>query len=320
MARPIRVEFEGALYHVTARGNERREIFRSDSDRTMFMAALEQCVEENGLVLHAWCLMPNHYHLILATPRANLSRALGWLQTTYTVRFNRRHSRSGHLFQGRFKAHLVEADDYARGLVRYLHLNPVRSKHNKGAPITLEEWERLQAFPWSSHKDYMGKRQPPRWRSLDWLAFFGASRRVAIKEYARYMKLCLEEPVQSPWKELRGGLVLGGEELWTRISRVVRSKTGAEELHWRRREAHTAARTERLRKLVDQEEDTRVKIWLQVRLGHQRKVDIAREHGYRDGSAILQILKRLEHSAANNRALQRKLNGFRALNVSSVQS
>ena len=100
MARPIRIEFEGAIYHVTARGNERREIFRSDDDRALFLATLEECVKENGVALHAWCLMPNHYHLIIETPHGNLSRAVGWLQTTYTVRFNRRHARSGHLFQG----------------------------------------------------------------------------------------------------------------------------------------------------------------------------------------------------------------------------
>ena len=124
MARPIRIQFEGAVYHVTARGNERREIFRSDTDRARFVSTLEECVVANGLVLHAWCLMPNHYHLLIETPRGNLSRAVGWLQTTYTVRFNRRHGRSGHLFQGRFKAHLVEADSYAMELIRYIHLNP----------------------------------------------------------------------------------------------------------------------------------------------------------------------------------------------------
>ena len=113
MARPIRIEYEGAVYHVIARGNERRKIFRSDDDRRLFLATLEQCVKENELTLHAWCLMPNHYHLVIETPRGNLSRALGWLQTAYTVRFNRRRPRSSHLFQGRFKAQLVEADSYA---------------------------------------------------------------------------------------------------------------------------------------------------------------------------------------------------------------
>jgi len=99
MARLIRVEFEGAVYHAMARGNERRTIFRSDSDRELFLQTLAETGSQFGLLVHVYCLMPNHYHLVVETPRGNLSRALGWLQVTYTVRFNRRHRRSGHLFQ-----------------------------------------------------------------------------------------------------------------------------------------------------------------------------------------------------------------------------
>ena len=99
MARPIRVEYEGAVYHVTARGNERRRIYRSDRDRQRFLETLAETVREHGLRLHGYCLMPNHYHLLVETPRGNLSRAIGWSQTTYTIRFNRRYRRSGHLFQ-----------------------------------------------------------------------------------------------------------------------------------------------------------------------------------------------------------------------------
>src|SRR5258708_28566693 len=137
MARPIRVEFPGAVYHVTARGNERRRTFRDDADRRQFLATLGQAAAENGLRVHGFCLMPNHYHLLVETPRGNLSRAIGWLQTTYTIRFNHRHRRSGHLFQGRFKAHLVEADSYSMELLRYVHLNPVRPR-DKSAPVPVE--------------------------------------------------------------------------------------------------------------------------------------------------------------------------------------
>ena len=114
MARPVRVEFENAVYHVTARGNERKDIYRDVADRQCFLETLEEAVGRFGVVVHAYCLLDNHYHLLLQTPRANLTGAAGWLQTTYSIRFNRRHKRSGHLFQGRFKAHLVEADLYAR--------------------------------------------------------------------------------------------------------------------------------------------------------------------------------------------------------------
>src|SRR5687768_14935552 len=133
MSRPLRVEYEHAAYHVTARGNERRRIFRSDADRELFLQTLAQTVALHGLVVHGFCLMPNHYHLLVETPRGNLSQATGWLQATYTIRFNRRHRRSGHLFQGRFKAHLIERDGYAPTLLRYVHLNPVRAREKKAA-------------------------------------------------------------------------------------------------------------------------------------------------------------------------------------------
>ena len=155
MARPIRVEYADAVYHVTARGNERKAIYRDDVDRQRFLETLGQAVERFRVIVHAYCLMPNHYHLLLQTPRANLSAAAGWLQTTYSVRFNRRHRRSGHLFHGRFKAHLVEEDAYARELVKYVHLNPVRPK-NKRKRVPVELKGELAEFRWSSHRAYAG--------------------------------------------------------------------------------------------------------------------------------------------------------------------
>ena len=186
MARPLRVEFPGAVYHVTARGNERRRTFRDDLDRRQFLATLEQAVQQHALRVHAFCLMPNHYHLLVETPCGNLSRGLGWLQTTYTIRFNRRHRRSGHLFQGRFKAHLVEADSYAMELLRYLHLNPVRPR-DKTAPVPREGRRTLREYPWSSHRAYLGKAAAPPWLCTDWLSFFGRKRQEAQKDYARFV-------------------------------------------------------------------------------------------------------------------------------------
>src|SRR5271156_5761045 len=121
MGRPLRVEFAGALYHVTARGNERRPVFRDDEDHHIFLATLAQASEEFGLRLHAYCLMPNHYHLLVETPRANLSRAIGWFQPPYSIPFTRRPGRTGHLSQGRFKAQVIDAEDYALQLVCYVH-------------------------------------------------------------------------------------------------------------------------------------------------------------------------------------------------------
>ncbi|MCX7915276.1 MAG: transposase [Verrucomicrobiae bacterium] len=140
VARAIRVQFAGVVYHVMARGNERRKIFRDDRDRQRFVETLAEAVERFGLRLQAWCLMPNHYHLVVGAPRGNLSRGIGWLQATYTARFNARLRGAGHLFQGRFKAQSVGADEYGRWLVEYVHLNPVRPRRkgeNDLLPITL---------------------------------------------------------------------------------------------------------------------------------------------------------------------------------------
>ena len=126
MARALRIEIEGGRYHVTARGNERRPIFRKDSDRFHFLELLAELPGRFGVRVHAYVLMDNHYHLILETPEANLSRAVQWLNVSYSVWFNRRHRRSGHLLQGRFKAILLEEDQGLQQVARYLHLNPAR--------------------------------------------------------------------------------------------------------------------------------------------------------------------------------------------------
>src|SRR5205085_837556 len=126
VARAPRIERPDGWYHVTARGNERKAIFRSDRDRNHFCELLAEQVERFGVVLHAYVLMPNHYHLLVQTPQPNLSRAMQWLNVSYSVWFNLRHRRSGHLFQGRFKAILFEPQASALLLSRYVHLNPVR--------------------------------------------------------------------------------------------------------------------------------------------------------------------------------------------------
>ena len=128
MARALRLEFEGALYHVCARGNKRERIFNTAKDYLLFVQLLTQSIERFGIELHAYVLLPNHFHLLAATPRANLSRWMHWLLVSYSVSFNLRHRGSGHLFQGRFKSFLVEGDDYVLELSRYIHLNPVRGR------------------------------------------------------------------------------------------------------------------------------------------------------------------------------------------------
>ncbi len=306
MARPIRVEFAGAVYHVMARGNERREVFRDDPDRQRFLETLAEAVARFGLRLYAYCLMPNHYHLLLATPRANLSRAMGWLQTTYTARFNRRHRRSGHLFQGRYKAQLVEADVYAQWLVEYIHLNPVRPRR-KSDPIPVARAAELARYRWSSHRDYAGlNRQPASWLSLDWLAYWGRTRREGQAAYRQRLRGAFGEPARNPWEQLLHGLVLGSEELHAKAQALLAEKAGQEERHWTKA-VESAPWQERVRQQAAACADRRIQIWTRVRLGGERGVDVARDYGYASGNGIGQVVKRLEQRAVEDTRLKQLL-------------
>jgi putative transposase len=128
MARPLRLEFAGAIYHLTSRGNAREKVFFSDADRELFLSTLAGVVSRYGWICPAYCLMANHYHLLIETPRANLSNGMRQPNGIYTQRFNRRHNRVGHLFQGRFKAIVVERESHLLELCRYIFLNPLRVK------------------------------------------------------------------------------------------------------------------------------------------------------------------------------------------------
>src|SRR3990172_12124934 len=147
MARPPRIEFPGAFYHVIARGNQKQDIFLDDEDRSEYLGRLRHYKEERGFVLYAYVLMSNHLHLLIETPKAPLSKIMQLLNFTYTRHFNRKYGKVGHLFQGRYKSFLCDRDEYLLGLVRYIHLNPVRAK--------------MVTFPheygWSSHLEYLGK-------------------------------------------------------------------------------------------------------------------------------------------------------------------
>lgn len=127
MARPLRIEYPGAFYHVTSRGNEQKDVFKSQKDREKFLSYVESAVVRYGAVVHTWCLMSNHYHLLLETPSGNLSQIMRHINGAYTTYFNVKRKRAGHLFQGRYKAILVEAGAYALEFSRYMHLNPVRA-------------------------------------------------------------------------------------------------------------------------------------------------------------------------------------------------
>jgi REP element-mobilizing transposase RayT len=138
MARPLRLQFPGAVYHLTSRGNARQKVFLTDADRELFLNTLTRVVRRYDWVCHAYCLMANHYHLLVETPKANLSIGMRQLNGIYTQSFNRRHNRTGHLFQGRFKAILVERKSHLLELCRYIVLNPARNGETAGRIMQYE--------------------------------------------------------------------------------------------------------------------------------------------------------------------------------------
>jgi len=200
MSRPLRIGYSGALYHLTSRGNAREAIFADDSDRQIFLHGLAAVVERYGWRIHAYCLMGNHYHLLAETPQPNLSLGMRWLNGVYTQRFNRRHERVGHVFQGRFKSILVERERYLLELARYIVLNPVRAALVP-AP---GQWT------WSSYRATAGMEQAPSWLSVNWiLGKFGASDVHARERYRQFVAAGLDQA--SPWQVLRSQILLGSE-------------------------------------------------------------------------------------------------------------
>ena len=206
MARQLRIEFVGAVYHIMSRGNERNPIFKSDSDRVLFISTLKDSSELFGVEVMAYVLMNNHYHLILRTPNANLSSFMRHFGLTYTVRFNKKYKRSGHLFQGRFKAILIEEDPYIAVLSRYIHLNPIRIKGwaDKKAQ---EKWGYLKRYPWSTLGGYINKDKRTEWIRYDTILGHFANR----KAYKEYMMEGIKTAGDNPFKELYSQTILGSE-------------------------------------------------------------------------------------------------------------
>ena len=178
MARPLRLEFSGALYHITSRGDRREDIYRGDQDRQKWLEILSQVCERFNWVVHSYCQMTNHYHLLVETIDGNLSRGMRQLNGTYTQTFNRRYHECGHLFQGRYKAILVEKETYLLELTRYVVLNPVRAKMVR-CP---EHWK------WSNYNATISTDVEPGWLDVDWtLSQFGKNRDKAIAAYQQFV-------------------------------------------------------------------------------------------------------------------------------------
>ncbi len=202
MARPLRVQYPGAFYHVTSRGNERKAIIKSKGDGERFLSYLESAHERYDAIIHTYCLMHNHYHLLLETPRSNLSQILHHINGAYTSYFNARRKRSGHLFQGRYKAILVEKDSYCQELSRYIHLNPVR------AGII----GRPSQYQWSSYRYLVGLKKKPQWLSHEAvLGYFDKDKKTAQGLYRDFVEKALDREMENPLNQVFASTFLGND-------------------------------------------------------------------------------------------------------------
>jgi len=219
MARPLRLEFAGALYHVTSRGDRQEVIYASDTDRESCLEILGNVCERYNWIVHAYCLMDNHYHLLVETPDGNLSKGMRQLNGVYTQSFNRTHKRVGHVFQGRYKAILVQKEAYLLEVARYIVLNPVRAHMVRAA----KDW------PWSSYRATAGQSTPPIWFNTDWiLAHFSKHKLTAINHYRRFVAEGKNQP--SIWAQLRNQIYLGSEDYIEKVQRNITAGTGISEI------------------------------------------------------------------------------------------
>jgi REP element-mobilizing transposase RayT len=214
MARPLRIEHPGALWHVTNRGNAGENIFRSDEDRLAFLDLLGEAVRRYGWVVTTYTLLDNHFHLVFETPDPTLSRGMQWLQGKYAQWFNKRHRRTGHLFQGRFKAFLVEKETYLLEVLRYVVLNPVRAGMV----------QRPEDYRWSSYRAIAGMGQAPPWLAVDHVLHqFAPDHAIAQEYYRAFVTEKIGDP-RSPWEGLIGRIYLGSESWLETIKERIESK------------------------------------------------------------------------------------------------
>jgi len=214
MARPLRLEFPGAVYHVTSRGNEQRRIFKSDGDRKAFLRFLGQTAKRFGWSITAWVLMTNHFHLVIQTPEPNLSRGMHWLNGSYAGWFNHRYKRWGHLFGGRFKAFLIDKETYFTEVLRYVVLNPVR------AGLT----SRPEAYRWSSYRATAGLESAPEWFDTSAaLAPFAPNTELAQADYREFVAARIGSD-ERLWDKVINGMYLGSEGWSKTMRRVVEMK------------------------------------------------------------------------------------------------
>jgi len=310
MGRPLRIEYPGAFYHVTSRGNERRAIFLNQKNYERMIGYLESATERYGAQIHCFCLMSNHYHLLLETPRGNLRQILHHLNTSYTNYFNAKTGRVGHLFQGRYRAILVDKDTYAMELSRYIHLNPVRA-HMVKDPLL---------YPWSSYQDYAGDRKGWDWVKTEWiLGQISRNEKRARKGYRKFIGEGMGRAIRDPLEQVVSSTILGSEEFvdwvrekWVEKGAYHRDIPSLRQLsRWPgllsiQREAQSL-----FGKRAD--ESRRVALYLSHRLSGQSLGEIGSHFGGISPSAVSQNTRRFEERLKGDRKLSEKVNKLKTI-------
>lgn len=273
MARKLRIQYPGAIYHVMSRGNHREVIFADDGDRTLFTETLGEACAKTDWQIHAWCLLPNHFHLVVETPEPNLVAGMKWLLGTYTVRFNRRHQKVGHLFAGRYKALVVDGGNtnYLRTVVEYVHLNPVRAN-------LLDAEHPLREYPWSSFPLYVGgpAGRPP-WLRVDrTFGDLGIPRdsTAGRQEFERLMEGRRRDSRPEGYQGIRRGWCLGDADFRKELLAQATGGMGAHHYGEERRE------TAELKAEAIVAADLERRVWQGKRLeelpkGDPRKIELA---------------------------------------------
>lgn len=297
MARPLRLQFPGATYHVFSRGNNRSRIYRTDYDRRKFIDLLGRLREKFAIKIYAYCLMPNHFHLLLETPLPNLSKAVQYLNSTYTAFFNYTHGCSGHLFQGRFKSILVDKECYLLELTRYIHLNPVANGFTRSPG----------RYRWSSYRSYLRLEGKPIWLETEGvLNSFASNQKKAIKGYREFIEDQMQEKLKdNPLTDVWYQCVLGSSRFIESIKERIRDP-GPEVSHAKSLQAYDP---DRLIKLIRQSRSTKVSETQLLIYFLRKYTDLTlREINERFGgghySRVSQAAKRFEEKLKKNSALK----------------
>jgi putative transposase len=317
MARPLRISYPHAFYHVTCRGNDRRNIYGDDHDRSAFLEKLRMSVEIYAVKVHAYVLMANHFHLIVETPKANLSEFMRHFNIAYTGAYNRRHKRVGHLYQGRYKGIVVEKDSYLLELSRYVHLNPVRVMPHKRKSHR-EQLRYLEKYLWSSLGGYLTSNRKQGWMIYgEVLSQVGGSER----KYGQFIEEGIQRGYDTPWENLKGQVALGKEEFLGKLKgKLDKTHSKREQPSARALDTiHPATVLNRLSRYlkINKEDLTRKRttyrnyraIGMELLYRHCKisQAEIGQRMGNLDYSTVSRERKRLREQTEEDRKLQRSL-------------